>query len=253
MKYVYIKAADNDAYMNQVANFRGADHQGDTAVDLYFDAAQGSANSGAYDKITLAITSGKEQEVMEFIGAALSGGASDGMVVIADAVAKVFVNGGITDVTSITRGVTGSKREVEAITNGSAVTRTLTASESGKLFTVNMSTVDNNVTLTLPTASTSAGVFYDFAFLVNCDDDADFILKTDSNDVDFYGYQVRGGADDDVLDVNGDASKLTIDADVAQTIEGMMISVLCDGANWHLTSYNPTVVGSANLVLSATV
>ena len=100
------------------------------------------------------------------------------MVVIADAVAKVFVNGGITNVTSITRGVTGSRREVEAITNGSAVTRTLLATESGKMFTVDMSTADNNVTLTLPTASTSAGVFYDFTFLVAWDRDWETFYQT---------------------------------------------------------------------------
>ena len=98
MKYVFIKAADNDAYMNQVANFRGADNQSNLVVDLYFDAAQGSDIGGAYDKVTLAVGANKEQEVMEFIGAALSGGASTGMVVIADDVAGVYASSQITAV-----------------------------------------------------------------------------------------------------------------------------------------------------------
>ena len=50
------------------------------------------------------------------------------------------------------------------IDNESAVTRTLLASESGTLYAVDMSTVDNNVTLTLPTASDDiAGCNYDSA------------------------------------------------------------------------------------------
>ena len=67
----------------------------------------------------------------------------------------------------------GQKRLVEAVTNASAATRTLTAAESGTLFTVNMATVDNNLTFNLPATATSAGVSYDFCFLVNSDDDAD--------------------------------------------------------------------------------
>lgn len=55
-------------------------------------------------------------------------------------------------------------RPVEAITNAAAVTRTLTTVESGTLFTVNMAAEDNNVTITLPSAGTSAGVYYDFCF-----------------------------------------------------------------------------------------
>ena len=65
-------------------------------------------------------------------------------------------------------------RPVEALTNAAAVTRTLTTVESGTLFTVNMAAVDNNVALTLPAAASSAGVYFDFCFLVNSDDDADF-------------------------------------------------------------------------------
>ena len=70
------------------------------------------------------------------------------------------------------------KRPTESITNASAVTRTLHEEESGTLFYLDMSTVDNNVTLTLPEVSGAKGVFYDFTYTVNSDDDADFILTT---------------------------------------------------------------------------
>ena len=251
-KYVFIKTANNDAYMNTVDNFRGCSHEGDTDVTLYFNAVAGANSSGAYDSIPLVITSEKEQEVMEFIGAALSGGASTGMVVIADDVAGKYVNGNISSVGTITRGATGNRKVVEALTNGSAITRTLLASESGKLFTLDLSTVDNDITLTLPAASTSAGVFYDFVNLVDSDDDADFVLKTDGNSVDFYGGIITGGANSTLQDVDGDASKLTQDGSGATTVEGTRFTVLCDGANWHLSGYTRTVIGTAQIALSAT-
>ena len=40
MKTIFIKTDNNDAYMNTVANFRGAVHGTDTGVDLYFDHIQ---------------------------------------------------------------------------------------------------------------------------------------------------------------------------------------------------------------------
>ena len=86
-KFVFIKTANDDAYMNTVDNFRGAIHSGDTAVDLYFDAA-GSGVAGAFDKIPLVVVTEKEQEVMEFIGGALAGTHD---VLTADESGKIFV------------------------------------------------------------------------------------------------------------------------------------------------------------------
>tara|TARA_R110002167_G_C12504215_1_gene636626 strand:- start:42 stop:761 length:720 start_codon:yes stop_codon:yes gene_type:complete len=238
--------------MNLSANFRGASHTADTVVDLYFDAVSGSSGSGAYDKIPLTITTQKEQEVMEYIGGALAGTHSKGMVVIADDVASKYVNANITAVGTITRSALGNRRLVEAITNGSATTRTLTVEETGKLFQIDMTTVDNNVTLTLPTASTAAGVYYDFTYQANCDDGADFAITTGADGTDFYGGIIAGGANSTIQDVNGDASLLTIDGSAAQTTEGLRMTVLCDGTNWLLSGYNQTVVGTAQIVLSAT-
>ena len=142
-------------------------------------------------------------------------------------------------------------RPVDAITNASAVTRTLLTAESGTLYTLDMSAVDNNVTITLPAASSSAGVYYDFCFLVDSDDDADFILTTGADAIDFYGTIDHGAANSTQRDVDGDASKLTIDGSASQDLEGMRITVLCDGANWHLSGYNTVAIGTASVVLSA--
>ena len=143
------------------------------------------------------------------------------------------------------------KKRVQSIDNSAALTRTMLDSESGTLFLVDMSTVDNNVTLTLPTASGSAGVWFDFCFTVNCDDDADFIVTTGADGTDIYGYVVAGAANSTVDDVDG-LAKLTVDGSVSQAVEGMRLTFMCDGTNWHLSGYVPVAIGTVVLVESAT-
>ena len=146
---------------------------------------------------------------------------------------------------------TGEKA-VENIDNGAARAITLLAAQSGTLFAVDMSTVDNNVTITLPTASAAvAGVNYDFCFTVNSDDDADFIITTGADGTDIYGYMVTGAANSTVDDFDG-LSKITVDGSVSQAIEGMRMTLICDGTNWHLSGYVPVAIGTVVLVESAT-
>ena len=142
-KYVFIKTANNDAYMNTADNFRGAVHSGDTAVDLYFNAA-GSGVAGAFDKVPLVITTQKEQEVMDSIGGALAGTHSKGMIVIADDIANNYVNANISSVGAFSLASTGilAKRNVEEVTADDSIT----ADESGKIFVF----TDAAAILTLP-------------------------------------------------------------------------------------------------------
>ena len=251
--YVVFHNDGNDSYMNSSANFRGAD-VGTTFIDMYFASASISTGATGYDKVRLTVTATKEEQALEDVAAALAG-RKDPVMVIADDVNSLYVSDHISGIASITLASQATTRPVVAITNAAAVTRTLTTAESGTLFTVDMSTVDNNVAITLPTATTAgtAGVYYDFCFLVDCDDDADFSITTGTSAIDFYGYLVRGGADSTVSDYDGDASKLTLDSSVsgAEDIEGMRFTVLCDGANWHLSGYYTEVIGTSGIVLSA--
>tara|TARA_R100000329_G_C7607993_1_gene215673 strand:+ start:1275 stop:1760 length:486 start_codon:yes stop_codon:yes gene_type:complete len=145
-----------------------------------------------------------------------------------------------------------SEKAFSKISNEAAVSRTLLASESGTLFAVDMSAVDNNVALTLPTVSDDiAGCSYDFCFTVNSDDDADFSISTGADATDIYGYIVRGSADDKVDDFDG-LSKITVDGSASQAVEGLRINVICDGTNWHLSGYCPVALATAVLVESAT-
>ena len=141
-------------------------------------------------------------------------------------------------------------RPVEALTNAAAITRTLSVDESGKLFTLSLAAVDNNIALTLPPAASSAGVFFDFCVLANTDDDADFILTTGLDATDIYGYIVAGAADSTIHDVDGE-SKVTLDGSVSQATEGTRMNVVCDGVNWHLSGYVPVAIGTDVIVGAA--
>jgi len=144
----------------------------------------------------------------------------------------------------------GQKRVVESVTNAAAASRTLLAAESGTLFQVNMATVDNNLTYSLPATSTSAGVFYDFCFTVASDDDADFILQTAEDAADIYGGIITLAANSTVDAFSG-ISSITVDGSVAQSAEGLHMHVLCDGTNWHVRGHIATAVGTVHLVGAA--
>ena len=144
------------------------------------------------------------------------------------------------------------RRSVTALENSSAVARTLTVAESGTLFTVDLTAVDNDIVITLPAIASSAGACYDFAIIANQDDDADLVIKTEGNSVDIFGAVLRGGADSKASDFDG-VSKITVDASVAATTKGTRLHLECDGATWHISGYCPVAIGTAVLVESASV
>ena len=166
-KYVYIKTADNSAYMNTAKNFRGAVHGGDTTVDLYFTAAESTA-AGAYDKITLNISTTKEEQVIASIGAALTGHALKGMVVIADDVASNYVDNDITSVDAFSLAIGGSYK-APIVT---AIDRTMTAAESGSTVLVNHAAK----VITLPTVAQGLKAGMNFTVVPLIDPEAGFTV-----------------------------------------------------------------------------
>ena len=167
MKTVFIKTANNSAYMNTVDNFRGAVHGGDTTVDLYFSAAE-STLGGAYDKITLNVTSEKEQEVMASITGALTGSHSSPMVVLADDIAKKFVNANITSVDAFNLA-TGGSYKAPIVT---AINRTMTAAESGSTVLVNHAAK----IITMPTVALGLQAGMNFTVVPLIDPEAGFTV-----------------------------------------------------------------------------
>ena len=189
-KYVFIKTANDDAYMNTAANFRGAVHSGDTAVDLYFNAA-GSGVAGAFDKIPLVITTQKEQEVMDSIGGALAGSHSKGMVVIADDIASKYVNANISSVGAVTLASTGvlAKANVDGAITASD---SLTAEESGKTFVF----TDAAAVLTLPDSGAGDIVGVTYTFISNFQGTGQEVICADTTNEKIIGALVVADTDD---------------------------------------------------------
>ena len=96
MKFLYFKDANDDAYMYPAANLINVLHDGDTSLKLFFVPTTNDAADT--DLVTLTITSNNEQAVCDAIVGAINapGAHSSGMVVVADALAGVFIHPAIT-------------------------------------------------------------------------------------------------------------------------------------------------------------
>jgi hypothetical protein len=92
MKFLYFKDANDDAYMFPAANLISVIHDADTTLKLFFEST--TRDAADTDLVTLTIDSNKEQEVCDAIVGALNAGNahSSGMVVVADALAGVFIH-----------------------------------------------------------------------------------------------------------------------------------------------------------------
>lgn len=176
-KFIYIKTADNSAYMNTADNFRGAVHSTDLAIDLYFQSAAAVAGGGGFDKITLVTNSNKEQEVMESIAASLTGGPAKSMVVIADDIAKNYVNANLTSVGAISLALTATTFLEPQITT--TVDRVLLASESGSTVFVNHAARQ----ITLPAAA--AGLKFKIILGITATAGLNIVTATDADG--FFG------------------------------------------------------------------
>ena len=231
-KYVYIKTANDSAYMNTAANFRGATHTSDTGVDLFFKAAAvgGDGASAGFDKISLVITTEKEQEVMTAIGGALAGTHSKGMIVIADDVASSYVNAGITSVGAITLSATGTFKTLKTWNADLA----LEASDSGAWVYASDATA---LDLRLPAASGNAGVNYqifiqkaqtgDTHILAEAGDffEGALLISDADTATENLFFAVANTAEDDVIN---------LDSDAKGRLAGGFIELVCDGTKWHV-------------------
>jgi len=235
------------AYMNMADNFRGISHTADDDIEVYFESAVGA---DTYDKILLSCTDEKQVEAMKGLAGAITGSASKAFTVIADDVNSVYCHPNVTAIESVTLGVAPNRKRVDnTINNSSALARSLTVSESGTLFRVDMTTVDNNVTLTLPTVATAAGCMYDFVLTAASDDGADLIITTGVDAVNIFGTIGTSAAVSTQIHVPGH-SLITLDGSVAQT-EGVHISLLCDGDNWVVGGNVATAVGTPHITSAA--
>ena len=172
--YLVFHNDSNDSYANTSANFRGAD-VGTEFIDLYFNTATIGANSGAYDKVRLEVLAGKEEVALEGVMAGFAGNKGGAVTVIADDVNSKYIHENVEAVTSITLASQVQTRLVEAITT----TKSLEASDSGKVFTVDQGSA---YSITLPTVAQAGAGWHATFFLVGQDNNAVEIIPDASED-----------------------------------------------------------------------
>ena len=170
--YVVFHNDGNDSYMNSTANFKGAD-VGTTFIDLYFSSISVASNTG-YDKVRLTVTATKEEQALEDVGAAMAG-AKNPVMVIADDVNGNYVSDHVTAVSTITLASQVQTRVVEAI----ATTKSLEASDSGKIFTVDQGSA---YSITLPTVAQAGAGWHATFFLIGQASNAVEIIPDASED-----------------------------------------------------------------------
>ena len=126
--FIYIRNAEDDAYVNHGRNFRGMEQAASATVILYFESPISSAGlPAAYDKITLGVTANKEKEAMVAINGALTGGKAGSTSVIADDYGSAYCDDAVTSVTTIAKAQAGiGKKLIDWNT-----AKTLVAGDSG--------------------------------------------------------------------------------------------------------------------------
>ena len=219
----------DDSYMNSSNNFRGAD-AGTEFVDMYFEAAAVGDNvSGTkgYDKVRLEVLAGKEEAVVEGLGAALAG-AKNPVTIVADDVNSKYCHENIEGVTSITLNAVGSWLPVTASTTNT----TLTAGDSGKVFFCNPGAT---MAYTLPTISAALTGWH---ITIIATEGIDATATGMDNIINIH----VGSANDDfigiILDSNDGVGDYAVSGDDYINITdsagpGSKIDIFCDGSRYY--------------------
>lgn len=153
--------------------------------------------------------------------------------------------------------LSGVRRPVIALTNAATIAKTLVASDSGSLVTIDPST-DSNTTVTVTLPSPEVGLEFTFAIIADAGNAAaDVILKTTGNAVDLKGVLTQGNAQNaeaasqTVLELAH--SKITFDASVSTSFGNTIFTCVSNGSHWFTTGNSTAVSGVTNPVLSANV
>lgn len=228
MKYIFIRTANDSAYMNSASNFRGAVHSADTSVDIYFQSAE--VDGASYDKIPLVVTSGSEQTVMRAICYAmeddLNSNRSTAMEIFADDVVGKYAHKDITSVGALALNTTlvrGQQKTIESVTDDDA----LTASDSGKTFVF----ADAAAVLTLPDSGAGDIIGWTAKFVSNFQGTGQEVKCADTGNEIMLGGVVHVDTDNDTV-TKGFAAEVVdgfSSIEITGTTEGE------PGSTWTLT------------------
>ena len=239
--FIYIRNAEDDAYVNHGDNFKGMEQAASGAVILYFESPiSSSVGANAYDKITLAVTANKEKEAMIDINGALFGGKAGSTTVIADDYGGVSCSQYISSsagVTTISKATSAQTKKLIAF----AADTTLVAGQSGAW--IYMSDAGTEKALTFPAAA--AGLeFHVFIAVAQTGNTAINIPS---------GYFVGGmdmsdpttAGDSNFFQSDGNSNDwINLDSDEKGRLQGGYMNFVCDGTNWHVQGH---LVGDGTL------
>ncbi len=256
--FIYVRNAEDDAYVNHGNNFKGMEQAASGVVNLYFESPiSSSVGPSAYDKITLAVTANKEKEAMIDINGALFGGKAGSTTTLADDYGTAYCSDFITSgagVTTISKATAATLRKIESITPGGdgtggaadANTRILTSADSGTTFLCNIAT--NTAAFRLP--APVAGLNFKFILDVASDAEAtkDLIVSTADNAVNIMGVALDAGG---VHDVVPTTSVLSLDTSDGAAGAGDRFGVVCDGTNYYVEDATALTTGAFNVADNA--
>ena len=223
--YVIFHTAADDSYMNSTANFRGAD-VGAEFVDLYFVGAQAANDTvSGYDKVRVTCTNGEEDRAIEQVASAMGGVKAGGFVVIADDVNSVYAGENILSCGAITLASQVQTRAFEAITT----TKSLEASDSGKVFTVDQGSA---YSITLPTVAQAGAGWHATFFLVGQDNNAVEIIPDASEDTLRGSLTSAAGAG---ASAEAGVDQLIFVANTAKN--GERVDIVCTGSCFEVSGF----------------
>jgi len=236
-RFIYIRNAEDDAYMNKAENFRGMEQASSGVVIMYFESPiSSSVGANAYDKITLGVTANSEKEAMVAIGGALAGAKAGSTAVIADDYGNKYCDDTVTSVTTISKATGGQTKRLISW----AADTTLTSGDSGAWVYASDATAGD---LTLPAAA--AGL--EFHVFIAIAQTGDTHINIPS------GYFIGGmdmsdpttAGDSNFFQSDGDSNDwINLDADTKGRLAGGYMNFVCDGTNWHVQGH---LVGDGTL------
>ena len=141
------------------------------------------------------------------------------------------------------KGALPKTETLSSVGSVAAPTKTLTASDSGTTFFIDISSV--SVVCTLP--APAAGLEYTFVLSAASDGEGtkDFLLNTNSDSVDINGAVVVHNA---LVEVTNATSAVAIDSSAGDATCGDRLHVCCDGTDWYIDGH---VDSASALVINA--
>ena len=232
-RFIYIRNAEDDAYVNKAENFRGMEQASSGVVVMYFESplsTSGGASGTAYDKITLGVTANKEKEAMFAINGALAGGKAGSTAVIADDHGAAYCDDTVTSVTTISKAISGVTSRIESL----AGIRTVTAADSGTTFVLNAAA---GYAITLAAAS-ALGAGFKCKFVTGTlFATSDWVITATAAVMRGVIAELATGA------ANGTVAGTTATFELGADALGDFITLECDGTNIFITGMTTTADG----------